>query len=373
MLNEINISAAQFRKLVTLYGIGSTIIVVPAAITADAHQDAWIAALFGVALGIGLVSLFTSLGKMLPTLTLMEMNEKISGKLFGKIVSAVFVLSNLFISSQVLYYVGNFLTTQTLPYTPLTAIHIAFMGVVIVGVRLGIEVIARSAEILFPWFVGLFGLLILSMIPQIKIEHIQPVFVIHPKAFIRAVLTFLSMSSLTYTILLMIFPSHTPDMKKATQSFYVGNIAGGLVMVTLILLGILVLGPYYSQITMFPSYELGRRIDVGNFLQGIEVVIAILSFLTLFFKVSLYFHASIAGLCHIFNVNETRFLTLPMGLIVTTFSIIVYPTIIYQKTWLAETWIPYSFLVGAFYPFILLTIGWIRFRPAKIKKIIKST
>ncbi|RBN39735.1 spore gernimation protein, partial [Priestia megaterium] len=55
MLNEINISAAQFRKLVTLYSIGSTIIVVPAAITADAHQDAWIAALFGVALGIGLV------------------------------------------------------------------------------------------------------------------------------------------------------------------------------------------------------------------------------------------------------------------------------------------------------------------------------
>lgn len=92
------------------------------------------------------------------------------------------------------------------------------MSVVIVGVRLGIEVIARSAEILFPWFVGLFGLLILSMIPQIKIEHIQPVFEIHPKAFIRAVLTFLSMSSLTYTILLMIFlPIH--QTQKSTQSF----------------------------------------------------------------------------------------------------------------------------------------------------------
>ena len=51
------------------------------------------------------------------------LNEKILGKLFGKIVSAVFVLSNLFISSQVLYYVGNFLTTQILPYTPLTAIR----------------------------------------------------------------------------------------------------------------------------------------------------------------------------------------------------------------------------------------------------------
>lgn len=187
------------------------------------------------------------------------------------------------------------------------------MGVVIIGVRLGIEVIAQSAEILFACFVGLFRLLILPMIPQFKIEHIQPVFEIHPKAFIRAVLTFLSMSSLTYTILLIIFPSHTPDTKKGTQSFYIGNIAGGLVMVTLILLRILVLGPYYSQITMFPSYELGRRLDVGNFLQGIEVIIAIIWFLTLCFKVSLYFHTSIAGLCHIFNVNETRFLTLPMG------------------------------------------------------------
>ncbi|MDW4509995.1 endospore germination permease [Priestia megaterium] len=360
LLNEINISAAQFRKLVTLYSIGSTIIVVPAAITADAHQDAWIPALFGVALGIGLVLLFTSLGKMFPTLTLMEMNEKILGKLFGKIVSAVFVLSNLFISSQVLYYVGNFLTTQILPYTPLTAIHIAFMGVVIVGVRLGIEVIARSAEILFPWFVGLFGLLILSMIPQIKIEHIQPVFEIHPKAFIRAVLTFLSMSSLTYTILLMIFPSHTPDTKKATQSFYIGNIAGGLVMVTLILLGILVLGPYYCQITMFPSYELGRRIDVGNFLQGIEVVIAILWFITLFFKLCIYFYATLLGFANVFHIKDYKLFSFPVALIMITLSVIVYPSVSYQKDWDTKTWIPYSLLVGILYPLFLLIAGFIQ-------------
>jgi len=86
-----------------------------------------------------------------------------------------------------------------------------------------------------------------------------------------------------------------------------------------------------------------------------------------------YFHASIAGVCQIFNIAEIRFLTLPMGLIVMTFSIIVYPSIFYQKTWLAETWIPCSFFVGALYPFVLLIIGWIRFRPAKIKKVIKST
>ncbi|WP_319637848.1 GerAB/ArcD/ProY family transporter [Priestia aryabhattai] len=203
LLNEINISAAQFRKLVTLYSIGSTIIVVPAAITADAHQDAWIAALFGVASSIGLVFLFTSLGNMFPALTLMEMNEKILGKLFGKIVSAVFVLSNLFISSQVLYY-------------------------------------------------------------------------------------------------------------------------------------------------------------VGNFLQGIEVVIAILWFITLFFKLCIYFYATLLGFANVFHIKDYKLFSFPVALIMITLSLIVYPSVSYQKEWDTKTWIPYSLLVGILYPLFLLIAGFIQ-------------
>ena len=82
-------------------------------------------------------------------------------------------------------------------------------------------------------------------------------------------------------------------------------------MVTLILLGILVLGPYYSQITMFPSYELGRRIDVGNFLQGIEVVIAILWFITLFFKLCIYFYATLLGFANVFHIKDYKLFSFP--------------------------------------------------------------
>ncbi|MFP7732335.1 GerAB/ArcD/ProY family transporter [Priestia aryabhattai] len=42
MLNKSKISPHQFRVLVILYSIGSTIIVVPAAMTAEAKQEAWL-------------------------------------------------------------------------------------------------------------------------------------------------------------------------------------------------------------------------------------------------------------------------------------------------------------------------------------------
>ncbi len=47
---------------------------------------------------------------------------------------------------------GDFVTTQILEDTPILAIHIMFMIIITIGTRLGLPVIARSAEIFF--FVG---------------------------------------------------------------------------------------------------------------------------------------------------------------------------------------------------------------------------
>lgn len=371
----VKISTIQFRMLVMLYTIGSTIVIAPAAMTVDSKQTAWIPAILGVACGFVLVKVYIALGLLFKDKNLVEINDVVFGKYLGKGVSCLFVLSTVITCSRIVYYVGSFLNTHIMMETPLLAIHIIFMLVVVFGARLGLETIARCCEIFFPWFVGLLGIFIFSLTPQMKLENLMPLMDIHLKPLTHSVLIFLSITYFTFAPLMMIFPLHLRKPEKGAKALMSGSLLGGFIMVIVIFSCIIVIGSYHSSTTMFPVYEMAKRIEVGNFLQGIEVIIAIIWFLTLFFKVSLYFHASIAGLCHIFNINETRFLTLPMGLIVTTFSIIVYPTITYQKTWLAETWILYSFLMGALYPFILLIIGWIRFKPAKIKikKIIKST
>ncbi|MGB8268516.1 MAG: spore gernimation protein, partial [Priestia megaterium] len=59
-------------------------------------------------------------------------------------------------------------------------------------------------------------------------------------------------------------------------------------------------------------------------------------------------------------LKNYRVLTLPLGIIAVTFSLIVYPSIPYEQTWDRDTWIPYSLLFGLFYPLGLLIVGKIR-------------
>lgn len=149
------------------------------------------------------------------------------------------------------------------------AVHILFMGIVTVGVRLGIETIARCAEILFPWFVIPFLILVFSIFPQIHYENLQPLLEVGVKPIIRSILVFTSITSL-------------------------------------------------------------------------------------------YYYATVSGLAQILELKNYRILTLPLGVIAVTFSLIVYPSIPYEQTWDRDTWIPYSLLFGLFYPLGLLIVGKIR-------------
>ena len=159
MHSQIKLSAAQFRILVIFYSLGDTILVVPGSLTADSKQEAWIPAILGVGVGVFLVWMYIKLSSLYPNKTLVELNEAILGKWLGKFVSFICRFYSSF-CSQVLFYVGSFLTTRIIIQTPMLAVHILFMGIVIVGVRLGIETIARCAEILFPWFVIPFLILV---------------------------------------------------------------------------------------------------------------------------------------------------------------------------------------------------------------------
>nr|WP_051029607.1 GerAB/ArcD/ProY family transporter [Brevibacillus massiliensis] len=150
MVKNIKISARQFFVLVAFYSIGTSILIIPGPLAEMVKQDAWIAGIAGVGISLLLVWLYSSLGSRLPELTLVEMCEKILGKWLGKAVSATFVFFALIEAAELLYFLGDFLTTQIMPRTPPEAINILVFTVVILAVRLGLEPLARTAEIFFP-------------------------------------------------------------------------------------------------------------------------------------------------------------------------------------------------------------------------------
>ncbi|WP_318840644.1 endospore germination permease [Paenibacillus sp. BJ-4] len=360
MPNSVKISPRQLLILTILFTIGTAILIIPSVMAASAKQDAWIASFVGVGIGLLLIWLYNTITILYPQMTLIEIMETLLGKWLGKSVALLFVIT-FFLSgpAAVLYDSGSFLTTQMIPETPVQAVNILFALIVLMGVRLGIETLARSAELLFPLFILLYTAFVVLVVSNVKLENAQPMLERGWGPIWPAVLSFISIAFLSHVVLLMIFPfvDH-PD--QARKAFLIGSLIGGLTLVLLVTLAILVFGPGLTARNIYPSYLLAKKINIGNFLQRIEAVMTALWFISLFFRLVLYIYSIMIAITQIFNLKDYRPLISPFGMILVVMSVIIYPNVPYQQSWDAKIWTPYVLSIGLLLPVLLLCIHGIR-------------
>ncbi|WP_332647513.1 GerAB/ArcD/ProY family transporter [Lysinibacillus sp. 54212] len=355
-MEEQVISSRQFTIMVLFYTVGTSILIIPASIALDVQQDAWIVALLGTMLSLLLVKLYIFLGKNMPNVSFVEMNEKILGKFIGKFVSIGFIILTLLSSGELFYFIGNFLQTEVMIETPSAAFATLFGIIIFFAAYLGIEVFARSLEILFPFFIIIFITFVLFISPQIDIHNIQPVFEVSPKPLLYNIFYFMGLFSFPLVVLLMIYPSAVNVQESAQKGFYIGTIVGGMVLTIIIALCILILGPNNTSLRTFPSYALAQKISVGNFLQRIEIIMAFMWAITIFVRAFVYFYASVKGLGEILKIKDHRPLILPLGMISIALSQIIHPNIVHSNQYNKETWPLYITVFAIFVPLLLLIV-----------------
>ncbi|MNO12335.1 Spore germination protein YndE [compost metagenome] len=360
MSKQVRISGRQFMVLTTLFTIGSAILIIPSGMAFLAKQDAWIAALVGVGAGFFLVWIYNTIATLYPRMTLVEIIETLLGKWLGKTISLLFIVT-LFLSgpAAVLYDVGNFLTTQIIPETPAQSVNILFAVIIVMGARLGIETFARSAELLFPLFILLYISLVVLIAPEIKLENVEPVLEAGIGPIWPAALSFISVLFLPHIVLLMIFPA-VNRIDNARKAFFNGSMLGGLMMVLIVALSILVLGPDLTARSIFPSYSLAQKISIGNFLQRIEAIMAVIWFISLYFRATIYIYGIVLAIAQIFNLKDYRPLVLPLGMILVVMSVVIYPNVPYQQKWDGTVWVSYTLSIGLFLPLLLLCTYMVR-------------
>lgn len=356
------ISSRQFMIITLLFSIGTAILVIPASIASAAKQDAWIAAIIGVAISFLLVKLYISLGKRTPSLTFIEANEKILGRFLGKFTAIGFILLTFLSSGELLYFIGIFMKTEVMPETPTMAFALLFSIIIVYAAFLGIETFARSAEILFPFFILIFIVFTVCITPQISFDNVQPILETPKKSFLYSIIRFMSIFSFPLVVLLMLFPSVVNVQKSAQKGFYIGTIIGGIVLIILITLCILVLGPSNTASRTFPSYALAQRISIGNFLQRIEIIMAGMWIISIYIRTFMYFYASVIGVAQLCKIQNHRPLILPFGLLMIGLSQIIHPNIVHSNVYNNEIWPIFSAIFTVILPLTLLII-------AKIRKI----
>ncbi|CAG7637056.1 Spore germination protein YndE [Paenibacillus solanacearum] len=355
------ISTGQLIILVIMHVVGTTILVIPSILLAEAKQDAWLAALIALVASVPLMLLFLALHSRYPTMTIVEMLGEVFGKRIGNAVSLLcLIVYPIYLFSLTLRNIGDFMTSQIMPETPIEVIHIVFMAFVLYAVRLGLEPIARAAELLIPIVILMLFVMFIFVTPQIKHENILPVLENGFKPVFRAAIPFFSFPFMEGLLFLMILPQ-TNQQAKAGKAYVTGVAIGWAILFILTVLIILVLGTSESTLTnIFPTYDLAKKINVGRFFERVEITVAIAWFITSFFRVCLYLYCTAYGIAQALQLKEYRMLAAPIAILVVVFSLLAVPNPSYLRVLDVKILPFFNLTFGLIFPLILYVVALFR-------------
>ncbi len=359
------ITVRQFKILIALNAIGAGILAVPGGLIADAKQDAWIAILLCIFYVWLLFLLYSSLNKLYPQQNLAQICETVLGKYLGKLCCLQFAFFSFYDANSIIWYIGNFLTSQMNPKIPVFYLELFFTIIIVLTFISGLQSFGRLAELCFPFVFLMMLLLFIFLLPQLKPVQIFPIYEHGLRGIVKASLQITSFSGWPMYDFLMIYPNCSKKHStKLSTIFFPGFLWGISILFICVLFTIMTIGGFAAQSTS-SFYTLTMLINLPGIFERSEKFLVLVWLLTIFFKTMLHYYAEIISLAQILNIKDYKPLALVMGFSMLPFSLNCYRDSVYQGIWDSQTWLSYSTVTCVIIPLILLFVG-------KLKNFFKN-
>jgi len=348
------ISGYQYFILTFGMTVGTSILVIPAGLVGEVREDAWIAALLMTIVNAMMAYFYLKLAKLYPGKNLFQIIEAALGKWIGSLVSLLYLFYFLILSGTLLGNLGYFFTSELMRETPIQAIELLFLIASVMCARLGMVVLSRVVELMLPWIILFALVLILTLLPQVEWQYIMPIWEGGPMPILKSGLSTAMFQEL---IIMLVFMPMAANSSKAGKGVVLGTAAGGILLSTIVLLSVLILGIEQSANSTFPAFVLAKTINIGGFLQRIEVVLITLWVLTFFIKTSLMMFGLLTGMQTVFGLSSYRPLIYPLAALVLIVSWNTYINSVYVAEVIKEVWAGYSMIHLIVIPLLLWVCG----------------
>ncbi|MFS0616797.1 GerAB/ArcD/ProY family transporter [Priestia megaterium] len=321
-MEKAKISASQLFILMVLFELGSALLV-PLAIRAK--QDAWLGILLGMLGSFVLFLVYHKLYTYYPNLLPTEYMRKILGKVMGTALAFVYILYFMYDASRVLRDFGEMLLTFAYPDTPLFIANALLMLVIIYTIRKGIEVIARSGELLFifMYVLAVAGFILIISSGLIDFKNLQPVLEEGLLPSVKVALSETLYFPFTEAIVFTMILPYLNDSKKAKVTMLCATGLSGINLVITMLINISVLGVNLTARSQFPLLSTVASIQVADFLERLDVFFMLAMVIGIFFKVTILFYAATIGTANLFKITSPSMLAYPLGIVVLFLSVTI--------------------------------------------------
>jgi len=279
-------------------------------LTEISKQASWVAVIIAAIPAIFLIYMYNNIFSKYSDKSLDEIFEIAVGKFAGKVIVVFYILWVLLLFVLYLrYFCERFLST-ILVDTPIEFMLIVMLGFLFYIVKNDIEVFARMSELFVFAFFGIFILVFLIMLPDIKLSNLYPVTIYDTSSILLSSVTVFSLTSyLTYIFFLGNKMNHKETIKKQGLKFVLFNTAIGVMLI------ISVIGVLGSSITPkfpIPYFTVIKSIEILNTIERVESIFIAIWVINDCIILGLFAYILLSLLQRTFNLNNPRIFIAPL-------------------------------------------------------------
>lgn len=351
-MQKVRLSGIQLGMLFFGFLYGSSSLLNPAF---SALQDGWLAFIIGWMLGILLIGIYVTIYLLNDSQTLIGILKSNFGKFLGTILGLLYAWYFLHLAAIVLRDFGEFSLLVILPTTPLPFIIGSFAALCIYALKKGIEVAARTGEMLIP-LIPLASLVVtLGVVRIFDFSNIKPVLVNGIKPVLEAGFGVLTFPFGETIVFLMIFPllEKKSSLRKIIS---LSTIIAGFLLLIIVFRDIFALSPILTQRAAFPTEIASKLFPNINIYPLVLVNLLIGGAL----KVVVCLYSSATAITELSGLSDYRAIIFPFSAFSVVLSIWLYDNAMQMFTFTANTYpyyiIPFQFII----PVLLLITSIIR-------------
>lgn len=323
------------------------------------HDHWWFSAIEAL-VGIGFAWILNHLWQRFPQQALTEVAEIVLGRVLGKLVVLLYVLFLLLMLALTLRLAGEVFIYAFLPRTPIIVIIAGVAFLAAWGAKAGIEVIGRSAQVIFPTLAGSILLIFLLLLKDIDFHVLLPPQILHsgPLPFLKDAIGVASRT--TELILAGLMVPFINERRGVFRAVALNQVWQGVTwtFMAIPIYGILGtdIGTFY-----FPMYTIIRIVNIADFLERIDGLIVAIWLLGLFIRSTLFLWAAGIGSAHLLGLRQYRPLVIPLAGLAVSYAIAQAENITEIRHYLRpELLTPFSFTFTMLIPLLLLTVAALR-------------
>ncbi|OPJ59661.1 GerAB/ArcD/ProY family transporter [Clostridium oryzae] len=362
------ITKYQLFCLIMLFEIGSSTLF---ALGISAKQDAWIAIILALLIAYVLLAIYIKLQNKFPKKNFIEILILVLGSPIGIALSILYGAFFIYCSSRNMHDFGLLMQMTFLNKTPVIVIHGILMVTSLYIIFLGLKVLARTSEIMFPtviFFITLSFILVLAS-AKVDFKELSPILSNGIKPILNTVFPDLVNFPFGEVFVFSMYWCYmNKDINKYKISAIALTFAGMLIMLSTIIT-ISALGVGYTSIATIPLLDMIKMINIGNFLTNLDALGVTIIFIGGFYKMLIFFYGAVLSFSTIFKMKNIKTITIICGAFVVLYSSKFEPSYAYH-IWLGhKISLPYLFnTYQVILPPLILIIYYLKNKAGKISQ-----